>query len=232
MLFCFSGDFMRLKTKITLYVAAVVSIALFSISTLLTISASKDVSSALHTQIEQRLIGLRDAKKEQITHYFNTLKMQSATLADSSMTINAIKAFTSNFYDYPEQVALPANAEKINALAQYYEHEFGEKYKAENKNVGFSSTKLIDSLSKEGIALQFAYIADNKHPLGEKDALLAYQDNSEYASTHKYYHPKLRNYLQQFGFYDIFLVDVKGNIVYSVFKELDYATLINEWFFC
>jgi methyl-accepting chemotaxis protein len=32
---------------------------------------------------------------------------------------------------------------------------------------------------------------------------------------------------QAFGYYDIFLVDIhNGNIVYSVFKELDYATSI------
>lgn len=219
---------MRLKTKIILNVGTVVSIALISISTLLTISASKDVSSALHNQIEQRLVGLRDAKKEQISQYFNTIQQQAATLADSSMTINAIKAFNTNFYAYPQQATIPENAEKMAALSQYYEHQFGAKYLAENKGVSFSATKLLDSLSNEGIALQYAYIATNKHPLGEKDSLEASQDNSEYAATHQYYHPKLRNYLQQFGFYDIFLVDVTGNVVYSVFKELDYATSLTH----
>jgi len=218
------GDGMRLKTKIILNVGAVVSIALISISTLLTLSASKDVSSALHTQVEQHLIGLRDAKKEQIAYYFKTVEKQVATLADSSMSINAIKAFTANYYVYPQQTTLQDRTQKIAALSQYYQHEFGAKYAAENKGSTFSAKKLLDSLSDEAIALQYAYIAANKHPLGEKDSLQSSQDNSEYASSHDYYHPKLRNYLQQFGFYDIFLVDVKGNVVYSVFKELDYAT--------
>jgi methyl-accepting chemotaxis protein len=35
----------------------------------------------------------------------------------------------------------------------------------------------------------------------------------------------VRNYLEKFGYYDIFLVDPEtGDIVYSVFKELDYST--------
>jgi len=35
----------------------------------------------------------------------------------------------------------------------------------------------------------------------------------------------VRNYLEKFGYYDIFLVDSQtGDIVYSVFKELDYTT--------
>lgn len=46
---------------------------------------------------------------------------------------------------------------------------------------------------------------------------------------HKTFHPHIRDFLQKFSYYDIFLVDDKtGNIVYSVFKELDFATsLIN-----
>ena len=39
------------------------------------------------------------------------------------------------------------------------------------------------------------------------------------------YHPIIRNFLHKFGYYDIFLVDPKtGHIIYSVFKELDFAT--------
>jgi methyl-accepting chemotaxis protein len=46
-----------------------------------------------------------------------------------------------------------------------------------------------------------------------------------YDRIHKKYHPVFRNFLHKFEFYDIFLVDPDtGHIVYSVFKELDYAT--------
>ena len=35
----------------------------------------------------------------------------------------------------------------------------------------------------------------------------------------------MRNFLEKFGYYDIFLIDIDtGHIVYSVFKEADYAT--------
>ena len=37
--------------------------------------------------------------------------------------------------------------------------------------------------------------------------------------------PKLRHELEAFGYYDIFIVDnASGNVVYTVFKELDFAT--------
>lgn len=50
-------------------------------------------------------------------------------------------------------------------------------------------------------------------------------DRSRYSQIHKQYHPTIRKFLEEFGYYDIFLVDADtGYIVYSVFKEVDYAT--------
>ena len=64
-----------------------------------------------------------------------------------------------------------------------------------------------------------------KIPWGEKDQLDAAADGSAYSRLHAKYHPAIRSFLKKFGYYDIFLVDHEtGDIVYSVFKELDYTT--------
>ncbi|MEM8647399.1 MAG: methyl-accepting chemotaxis protein, partial [Pseudomonadota bacterium] len=79
--------------------------------------------------------------------------------------------------------------------------------------------------------LQKLYIEDNPHPTGEKEKLDAASDGSFYSATHARYHPYVRAFLQDRGYYDIFLIDPHGNLIYSVFKELDYATnLLNgKW---
>lgn len=79
--------------------------------------------------------------------------------------------------------------------------------------------------------LQSLYITDNPHPTGQKEKLDYAEDGSEYSQHHKQYHPWLRQLLQEREYYDIFLFDLKGNLIYSVFKELDYATNMNsgEW---
>lgn len=76
--------------------------------------------------------------------------------------------------------------------------------------------------------LQALYITDNPHPTGEKDSLNAAQDGSAYSKTHGKYHPSVRKFLKERDYYDIFLFDTDGNLVYSVFKELDYATNLNN----
>lgn len=79
--------------------------------------------------------------------------------------------------------------------------------------------------------LQRVYITDNPHPTGEKDKLYAADDGSAYSVVHAEFHGWFHQLQQQEGYYDIFLFDLAGNLIYSVFKELDYATNLNtgEW---
>lgn len=72
--------------------------------------------------------------------------------------------------------------------------------------------------------LQTHYITDNPHPPGKKDDLDFADDGSYYSDVHKKYHPSVRRFLRERDYYDIFLFDTEGNLIYSVFKELDYAT--------
>lgn len=79
--------------------------------------------------------------------------------------------------------------------------------------------------------LQRLYINDNPHPTGEKDKLYDARDGSAYSAAHAEFHPWFHQLQQRRGYYDVFLFDLDGNLVYSVFKELDYATNMNtgEW---
>ncbi|MBT8458750.1 MAG: PAS domain-containing protein, partial [Boseongicola sp.] len=79
--------------------------------------------------------------------------------------------------------------------------------------------------------LQTIYIHDNPHPAGEKDQLTTAGTNHVYDWTHTKYHPYFDALQDAMGYYDVFLFDTDGNLVYSVFKELDYATNMEtgEW---
>lgn len=79
--------------------------------------------------------------------------------------------------------------------------------------------------------LQKAYITDNPNPLGQKEKLDVASTGTAYDKAHQHYHIWLRKLLQERQYYDIFLFDTQGNLIYTVFKELDYATNLNtgEW---
>ena len=79
--------------------------------------------------------------------------------------------------------------------------------------------------------LQNLYIDSNPNPLGQKEKLDAAQDGSLYSMVHAKYHPWMRKFLQLGGYYDVFLFNPEGDLIYTVFKERDYATnmLTGEW---
>ena len=72
--------------------------------------------------------------------------------------------------------------------------------------------------------LQQSYIDDNPHPLGEKDRLEAAGNGTVYDAVHGRYHPFFHLLQARQGYYDVFLFDPAGDLVYTVFKELDFAT--------
>lgn len=67
--------------------------------------------------------------------------------------------------------------------------------------------------------LQKAYIDDNPNPEGQKHLLDQAEDGSFYSEFHGKQHPWFRELMEARGYYDIFLFNAKGDMVYSVFKE-------------
>ncbi len=72
--------------------------------------------------------------------------------------------------------------------------------------------------------LQAMYIAENPNAVGNKLALGRASEPCTYNELHELQHAYLSSFLDTYGYYDIFLVDTEGNVVYTVYKEADYAT--------
>ena len=79
--------------------------------------------------------------------------------------------------------------------------------------------------------LQDLYIRDNPFPFGERAGLADARDGSRYSAAHASVHSLAEEFVSARGYYDFFLIDQAGNIVYTVKKETDYATnlLIGEY---
>jgi methyl-accepting chemotaxis protein len=72
--------------------------------------------------------------------------------------------------------------------------------------------------------LQKLYVTKNPNPTGSKQKLDDAGDGSAYSQAHAKWHPWLHSLQEKRGYYDVFLVSVQGDVIYSVFKEPDYAT--------
>ena len=73
-----------------------------------------------------------------------------------------------------------------------------------------------------GDAVRALYMTD------QLDQLYDAGDESSYTQVHKTRHPWFHALQQTRGYYDVFLFNTNGDLIYSVFKEPDYATNMNS----
>ena len=82
--------------------------------------------------------------------------------------------------------------------------------------------------SKRRSGLHDAYIANNPYPAGERHRLSRADGTVGYHRVHERYHPFFTSILEKGGYYDVFLISMEGDIIYSVFKETDFATNLRD----
>lgn len=75
--------------------------------------------------------------------------------------------------------------------------------------------------------IQHLYISKNSNGTGEKNQLVKSSQSSAYDILQKNFHHLLSQFLKGFDLYDVFPIEPEfGNVVYSVFKEIDFATSV------
>lgn len=226
---------MKVRSRVSIFALTLSLLPLLIVTLVLGWFSYSSARDALENEIENNLISRRDAKKSELEAYFQTVNDQLLSQAQSTMLIEAAKGFkqdfqTENFQDNISNeyqgngIAKPTDA--VNeSLDRYYYNDFIERYKEKNVNKETDVNAIIGSLSDRAKWFQYYYISNNGEALGEKDNLLSSPLESAYDRTHEKFHPPIQGFLKRFGFYDIFIVNPDtGHIVYSVFKELDYAT--------
>lgn len=76
--------------------------------------------------------------------------------------------------------------------------------------------------------LKQTYAAENPHPAGQREALLDAGDGSYYNQSHMTYHPTFLQSLQLNGYQDLYLISAAGQVVYSVKKQGDFMTAVQD----
>lgn len=225
---------MTLRTRLMTVMLAcgLVPLAIYGVISYL--SASSGLTSitekgqdALTGSSKEQLVSLREVKKTQVHDYFETIRKQIQTFSENQMVVDSLRDMNVAFHNFREEQKLDegAIAKQQRELLGYYTQDFADEYKSQNSGTHPNVDKHFRLLDDDAIAFQYQYVRANSHPLGSKHELDRSPVESRYNELHGKAHPIIRNYLEQFGYYDIFLVDSEsGDIVYSVFKELDYGT--------
>ncbi len=178
-------------------------------------SSTKSLEQAALLKLES----VRESKNLSISRYLKNITDNIVTLAHNQMIIDSTPLLKNAFF----QDAKSLSPDEFQKLKAYYDGEFSKEYKnkiGEEKII----SQVLDSFTPASLYMQYLHIADNSNPLGSKHLLDFNDKASNYSAIHKKIHPILREYLEKYALYDIFIFDTEGNVVYTVFKELDFAT--------
>jgi hypothetical protein len=175
--------------------------------------------SNLTNRAFDQLTSVKASKAHQIENYFLNIRNHTQTLSEDPSIIAAVQEF-STAYSQLGGVAVPKELQ--DKVAGYYSEQFLPRLKAERSGTPILQSYLLKPAAS--VYLQYQYIAANLNPVGKKQLLNQAPDGSPYSMVHGRYHPIFRNLIDRFGYYDMFLINPEGTIVYTVFKETDFAS--------
>jgi methyl-accepting chemotaxis protein len=210
-----------LKIKLILTVMLIM-ILLGTIIT--TLSINRTISALKQTQMS-KLTAVKSSKAEEILTYFTDIKALILSLATNKSTKDALIEFKDGFYKLKDEINL-----EIPEIKKLIENDFTENY-INNINYDVPNSPQKKDISsylpedENAIIAQYIFITKNNKKIGEKNNF-TYSDefNSTYMKAHKKYHSSFNTLLNNFHLYDIFIADLNGNIIYTDFKEKDFAT--------
>lgn len=76
--------------------------------------------------------------------------------------------------------------------------------------------------------LQRLYSDENPFPDGERQRLQTAGDGSLYSRVHEQVQPRALRFLEHHGYHDVYLFDPEGDLIYTAYKERDFATNLDS----
>jgi methyl-accepting chemotaxis protein len=176
----------------------------------------------------KQLESIRVVQNARVNSYFESLKRTMLIAANDPSVHNTFKAMRDSFPTVVSATAVPIESQR-EAVKSYFTSDFSDEFRRRNAGKPIDISGVVDALTDQTIALQYLYIAKNENPLGSKNSLISSNlDVSGYAKPHSELQLWVKELVNQFKIYDFFLVDMDGNVIYTYFKEADYATdLVN-----
>ncbi|WP_158500421.1 adenylate/guanylate cyclase domain-containing protein [Xenococcus sp. PCC 7305] len=193
----------------------------FTISGYISYSTSRE---ALEDSIYGKLAALRTRQAAALTSYTERIAREAKIYSNS---LGVRRAFSELKQAYQELNNQSLTFEQTEQLKRFYKKEIFPRLKLVSKG-----EPIIDAYIPSNPAaqyLQYYYLASNPHQIGTKAELNRAGDESSYSNVHAQIHPRLRKAAEEFGYYDFILVDGEsGDIIYTVSKEIDLGTNLQE----
>ena len=175
--------------------------------------------TSLRTGAFNRLTEIRESQKRTLDGQLSDLKNALVTYTHGVTTGAALKEFTAGFDQLTDASITPDMTNAINSYYDFFAKET-EKY----SGVRLDVAALLPTSNAERY-LQATYTAR----LLQDDQAIAMDDEhdgSAWSAANAKYQEFFREIVTRFAFEDALLIDSRGNVVYSAYKNTDLGTNI------
>lgn len=176
--------------------------------------------SSLRTQVFNRLTEVRQSQSQALQREFKDLKNELVIYSHGTVAVPALQAFEAGFDQLADATINPAQQQSIS---DYYANSFLKDIE-HYSNVKPDLNAVLPSTNVQKY-LQANYTAQRK---SDDMALMIddARDGSAWSAANARFQDFFRQIVQRFEFQDVLLLDTRGNVVYSAYKDVDLGTNI------
>jgi hypothetical protein len=214
---------LKIGTKVLLVTISISMIAIVVSS----VVSGYTARNALERAAFERLTAVRELKAQQIEGYFELITKQIQSLAVDRRTLSSLSTLKSavarietGLKNYKEPLTQP--------IHEFYTNLFAKPQGEMAHSDGDDNHSGMMPTDPVALFLQKSYLIETD-PDAQRVSVMASGADSAYRAAHPTIHDQFKDFLDRFGYYDIFLVEPeKGRIIYSVAKEIDFGTSLFE----
>jgi len=176
--------------------------------------------NSMRTQVFSRLTELRESQSRALKGQFADLENSLVIYSHGAVVAPALQAFIAGFDQLANATIDPAQQQSI---VDYYNHTFLQQI-AQVGNVKPDLDAVLPTSNAQKY-LQANYTARRQNDdvaVTMDDA----HDGSAWSAANAKYQDFFRQIVSRFAFEDLLLLDTRGNVVYTAFKDVDLGTNI------
>lgn len=212
----------QLLSKVSIQSKLVVMLVLCTIvaATVVGVIAFQTGRGTMRDSVFNRLTEVRQSQSQALRDQLSDLKNSMIIYARGATTVNALAEFTAGFDALADKPISPAQAQSIS---DYYTNTFLKEVQ-KSSGVTLNADQLLPKDNAQ------RYLQANYTALRQNDDTAVKMndahDGSLWSAANARYQDFFREIVTRFEFQDAMLLDTRGNMVYTAYKDVDLGTNI------
>lgn len=175
--------------------------------------------NSLRTSAVNRLVEIRESQKRSMAAQFTDLRNALVTYTHGDMTRTALRDFTAGFDQLTDAQITP---DMTKAITDYYDYFAKETEKYSGTRLDVAALLPTSNAQRYLQAVYTAKLPTDDLAIAMDDE----RDGSAWSAANAKFHEFYREIVTRFAFEDALLLDGRGNVVYSAYKNTDLGTNI------